>query len=289
MTDLDDFAGVRLEAERLLKELDITEFPVNPYEIAKRLDIELHPMPANSGGASGMLIRFGNEFGIGYPTHINNEGFKRFSVGHELGHYRLPGHPEAVIDAKGKHLSRAGFVTSDRYELEADHFSAALLMPRRQFTEALSKLPVGLRCIEPLKTLCITSIEATAIRYTQCNSNPVAVIRSNGNRIDYAFMSDALRDFHGLTWIKKNTPVPPETETAEFVRDTSQISNGGRVVGKSDLSDWFGGRSQQIGEEVLGLGQYGKVITVLTGMENPDETEDDEADMTDSWTPKFRR
>ena len=144
MTKSSTFAEIQLEAEILLQELEITELPVDPYEIARRLDIELMQMPPNGGGASGMLLRVGNEFGIGYPVHIDNEGFRRFSIGHELGHYRLPGHVDAVIDASGKHLSRAGFVTTDRFELEADHFAAALLMPRKQFSEALSKLPDGL-------------------------------------------------------------------------------------------------------------------------------------------------
>ena len=287
MTRSDEFAQAQLEAERLLNELGITELPIDPYKIAKRLDIELKPMPANSGGASGMLLRFGNEFGIGYPIHINNEGFKRFSVAHELGHYRIPGHQNAVIDASGTHLSRAGFVTDDHYELEADHFAAALLMPRRQFAEALSKLPEGLRGIETLSTLCITSLEATAIRYTQCSRRPVAVIRSQGHKIDYAFMSGALRDFRSLTWIRKNTPIPDGTPTAAFASDTSRIRHGERIVGASDMEDWFGGCPQDIIEEVVGLGRYGKTLTVLTGMEHPDDNEDDDAQLVASWTPKF--
>ncbi|MGB8741579.1 MAG: hypothetical protein WCD52_15455, partial [Xanthobacteraceae bacterium] len=33
--------------------------------------------------------RHGNAFGILYATHVPSEGFQRFSVGHELGHYFL--------------------------------------------------------------------------------------------------------------------------------------------------------------------------------------------------------
>ena len=39
----------------------------------------------------------GNMFGIAYATHIDNVGFQNFSVGHELGHYFLPGHVDAVL------------------------------------------------------------------------------------------------------------------------------------------------------------------------------------------------
>jgi hypothetical protein len=37
-------------------------------------------------------------------------------------------------------LSRAGFVTADPFELEADHFSAGLLMPRIPFEREI-RLP----------------------------------------------------------------------------------------------------------------------------------------------------
>jgi len=47
---------------------------------------------------------------------------QRFSIAHELGHYCLEGHPDALL-SNGRHYSRAGFVSSDPFEQEADHFS----------------------------------------------------------------------------------------------------------------------------------------------------------------------
>lgn len=52
-----------------------------------------------------MLLHVNGAFGIGYPVHINNRGFKKFSVAHEIGHYRLLGHMDAVLDALGGHFS----------------------------------------------------------------------------------------------------------------------------------------------------------------------------------------
>ena len=73
-----------------------------------------------------MLLRRGNTFGIAYATHINSIGFQNFSVAHELGHYFLPGHVEAVLANDDVHDSRAGFASGDRYEMEAEHFAATL-------------------------------------------------------------------------------------------------------------------------------------------------------------------
>ena len=77
------------EAERLIKELGIERLPIDPIVIAGSLGIVVQPK-ATTGGVSGMLIRVGNEFGIAYATHIDSEGFKRFSIAHEIGHYRIP-------------------------------------------------------------------------------------------------------------------------------------------------------------------------------------------------------
>lgn len=100
-----------------------TELPVDPFEIAARHEIVVQAKPDTAVGVSGLLVRHGDTFGILYATHIDNEGFQRFSVAHELGHYFLDGHPEHVL-RDGMHESRAGFVTGDPFELEADHFAA---------------------------------------------------------------------------------------------------------------------------------------------------------------------
>ena len=83
---------------------------------------------------SGILLRTGDSCGIAYATHIDNPGFQRFSIAHELGHYFLPGHLDAVLGDRDVHESHAEFASADRYELEADHFAASLLMPRCLFS-----------------------------------------------------------------------------------------------------------------------------------------------------------
>ena len=286
----DPFFRVHQEAEQLLRELGMNTLPIDPFTIARQLDIDLRPLPVSAGGASGMLLHVSGAFGIGYPTHVENEGFRRFSVAHEIGHYRLPGHIDAVLDEGGRHFSKAGFRnTTDRYEQEADQFAAALLMPNKLFAAAAGRAGDGLEAIETLQAKCETSLEATAIRYAQTSREPVAVIRSEGGTIEYAVMSGPLRDFQGIDWIRKGTPVPPESGTADFNADTAKVAQGRRAKGQSSLQDWFNGpHRQEIIEEVIGLGSYGKTLTVLTGMESPDETEDDEGNLEESWAVHFR-
>jgi hypothetical protein len=285
----DPFLKVQWEAEKLLQELGIDSLPIDPFAVAERLDIALRPMPANVGGASGMLIHFQGVFGIAYPTHIESDGFKRFSVGHEIGHYRLPGHVEAVLDQRGQHVSHAGFRSSDQYEQEADHFSAALLMPRSLVSPLIRAAREGLTAVETIAERCETSLEAAAIRYSQLCLDPVAVVRSEGKVIDYAFMSSSLKDFADLDWIRKGSPLPRGSATYAFNETPDNVRLGRRATGEGALQDWFGGpHRQEVNEEVAGLGSYGKTVTVLSGMEPPDEVEDEE-DLEGSWTPRFHK
>ena len=91
------------KAEAFLRDEGITTLPVDPFAIAASRDIEVKPKPDTAGGVSGMLLRHGDVFGILYATHIPSEGFQRFSIGHELGHYFLEGHIDHILPEDGVH------------------------------------------------------------------------------------------------------------------------------------------------------------------------------------------
>lgn len=286
----DPFLFATQRGEQVVRERGLS-LPINPITLAEDLGISVTAKPASAGGVSGMLIRVGDFFGIAYATHIDNEGFKHFSVAHELGHYHLPGHPEAVFRDGDVHESRAGFVSDDRYEAEADHFAAGLLMPRQLFAPALRRAGDGLQAIEHLAGVCHTSLTATAIRYTQCSSEPVAIVVSTGTTVDYCFMSDALKDFDDLAWIRKHQAVPRDSATFAFNQDAARVRRADRLEEEeTDLQTWFGGPHKiNIREDVIGLGRYGKTLTVLHDIEPPDEAEDDDEALTESWTPRLHR
>lgn len=284
------YATGALAAEQLVKSWGLM-LPIDPFAIAEQFRITVAAKPASHPGVSGMLVRVGNEFAIAYATHLDNEPFQRFSVGHELGHYFLPGHPEAVFDGRGIHESRAQFVSKDRYEMEADGFAAGLLMPRHLFFPALERAGQGLAAVEGLAGLCKTSLHATGIRFAQCTRDMVAVVVSAGNRVDHCFMSEALKGVDGIDWLRKRELLPQRSATYQFNENDANVRNAQRIEESSNLQDWFGGRrSMEINEDVIGLGSYGRTLTVLHGIDvlEPEE-EEDEAALIESWTPRFRR
>ena len=283
------------KGEALVRELKLGSLPIDPFAIAADHEIVVEPKPDTEPGVSGMLLRHGDVFGILYATHIPSEGYQHFSVGHELGHYFLDGHIDHVLPEDGIHASHAGYVSADPYELEADHFSAGLLMPGTLFSRALSRAGQGLAAVESTAGLCRTSLTATAIRYAELTDDAVAVVMSTGKTIDYCFLSDTIKSLPQLTWLRKGTPVPVQTATAKFNADPGRIANADRTEADIDIMDWLGGtRSVEAIEEVIGLGRYGKTLTVLTCPSLVDETyqdedEDEEADLEERWTPRFRR
>jgi len=278
------------EAVLLLKELEIDNLPICPFSISDKLGIKVEALPSDQRGCSGMLLRSGNQFGILYATYLENEGLQRFSVSHEVGHYRIPGHYEN-INMNGLHKSHAGFVSTDRYEIEADHFAANLLMPAFLFNPAMDKAGNGLDAIKELAILCKTSLTATSIRYTEYTPDATAVILSTANNIDFCFMSESLKEFKGLEWIRKGTPVPEHTLTNVFNKNVMNISHGIEKDGTANLQEWFGGdHNVEMLEEIKGLGDYGKTLTVLSTSDLPTEEElEEEENLMDSWTPRFRR
>lgn len=278
------------KAEAFLKEEGITSLPVDPFAIAASRDIVVEAKPDTTEGVSGMLLRHGDNFGILYTTHVPSEGFQRFSIAHEIGHYLLDGHIDHVLPEDGIHASHAGFVSSDPYELEADHFAAGLLMPKGPFKRAIGRSNPGLAIIETMASNCLTSLTATAIRYAELTDDAVGIIISTGRIVDYCFLSDAMKTLPQLRWPRKGSPVPKGTETAQLNADSNRILIADRAANEIDVMEWLGGtRSAMVIEEVVGLGRYGKTLTVLSsdsiGQEDDSETDDDE----ENWTPRFRR
>lgn len=284
-------------AQNLLRELGISELPVDPEAIAARHDIIVEAKPDTARGVSGMLLRHGDTFGILYATHIESEGFRRFSIAHELGHYFLDGHIDHVLPDDGLHASHAGFVSGDPYELEADQFAAGLLMPAVLFRRALGKHDAGIGAVESVAAVCRTSLTATAIRYAELTEDAVAVVLSTGQTIDFCRLSGTMKSLREITWLKKGTPVPRGTLTARLNADPARVRSADRDKEEIDICDWLGGnRSVAATEEVVGLGSYGKTLTVLScsalveeTFRGEDEEDEDDEDLVERWTPRFKR
>ncbi len=277
--------------EMKARQLGYESFPVDPLEIARSEEISLWPKQPEQVGVSGGIVFSGDDVAIFYSTSIKSVGFQRFTIAHELGHYFLDGHPAAITKSSPMHVSRAGFTEGHlAIEIEADHFASGLLLPTDLVRRHLDHEAVGLEGIEALADISECSLTACAIRAAECSPYPMAIVMSRGSEVRYAFLSDSFKKLRYLDFLRKGSPLP-STLTSRFNASTQNVASGKRVCEPTTLRTWFGGnRHLDLDEQVAGLGDYGFTLTVLsteTPPPDPDEEIDEEADLIESYTPRF--
>ena len=262
-------------AEKIVRDENLV-LPIDVLALAKSRDILVEAKPSAAEGVSGMLLRVGDDFAIGYATHIKSNGFQRFSIAHELGHYFL-GHADTMFRGGAvAHESRAGFSSKEQMELEADYFAAGLLMPSDLFKQEAGRHSDGLVAIEKVAEKCQTSITSSAIRYAGLTDAAVAIVISKGSTIDYCFASRSLRGIRGYQHPLKGSILPRDSLTHDFNQTTSNIVDSKRSSDDADLIAWFHVDDEiNASEEVVGLGEYGKTLTVITA-DLPDEDDNDD-------------
>lgn len=281
----------RQHGEQIARERGFESFPVDPIVIAEAEDIEVVAKPPEIEGVSGGILFNDDAVVIFHSTRITSRGFQRFTIAHELGHYFLAGHPEAICDWGPLHVSKAGFSQGgDPIEVEADHFAAALLMPRRLVRRALGSRPVGLDGILYLANAAESSLTSSAIRTAECSEHPLAIIVSRRGEIAYSFLSEAFKQLRPGRFLRKGEPLPA-TATCAFNAEPAKVEARQREVAPTSLQEWFGTeRCFPLDEEIVGLGSYGYTLTVLSSEELPDEPDealDEEERLEESWTPRF--
>lgn len=283
--------AAKAQGERIALRLGAAP-PFDPVRIAEDEGIMVQAKPAEVEGVSGMLVRHGNSFGILYATHIASPGFQRFSISHELGHYFLPGHPQQVFTS-GVHVSRAGSFVQDPVEQEADGFAAGFLMPASSFRSDLRRLDNGLDAILALSERYVASLSATAVRVSELATDPVAIVLSRDGVVEYCAMTEAMKPHARRGWPRRGQSLPGATATDRLCTDRDFVRSGGRDEAQIDLCRWFDGESRvDAREEVMGLGAFGRVLTILTcRARQEDEESDEETDdeVIERWTPRFRR
>jgi len=253
----------------ILRENGVRKLPIDVFSIAKRSGIEVIAKEADSNGVSGVLILHGNNVVIAYNSAIQNIGFQRFSVGHELGHFFLPGHMDALLSDGSIHQSG---VLYDDYEKAADSFAAKLLMPKPLLPKRFKTAELRIPLVESLADLCEVSVEAAALRIASLTSEQVAVARVHEGIVDYCFMSEAFKRLKGLTWIRRGAKAAIGSHASRLSVDNEFVRTGGKFTDESCLSVWFSADYEHpIIESVIGLGEYGKCLVLLHCPEADDQ------------------
>jgi len=116
-------------AKNLLQGAGILHPPVDVRNIAKSLSISIAEAPNKDDGMSGLILRSDGKTLIGVNAS-HHENRKRFTIAHELGHFKLHDKGVFVDHEKNFHVKfRSKHTGFDPEESEANAFAAELLMP----------------------------------------------------------------------------------------------------------------------------------------------------------------
>ncbi|MFC3052383.1 ImmA/IrrE family metallo-endopeptidase [Kordiimonas pumila] len=126
----------------------LSRAPVNVDRIARKLNITIRYEPMDNELSGMIFIKDGKPI-IGINS-LHNANRKRFTLAHEIGHYRLHSalvSQEVHLDTNfsgGLYRDLKSATGVDPIEVEANAFAAELLMPEHLIKEEVSKCDIDL-------------------------------------------------------------------------------------------------------------------------------------------------
>lgn len=120
--------------------------PVEKIALAAGItEIKEHPPLANTPIVGALIADDAKDNGVILIQPTPSIGRKRFTIGHELGHFLLLHHDKGSIDLKGqklhRNLSATEIAKNQKIESEADAFSTELLLPTHLITPLINSRP----------------------------------------------------------------------------------------------------------------------------------------------------
>lgn len=151
--------------------------PVDPWEVADRLQIKISEEPLD---ADGYLLQRNNNTRILISKKIDYKPRKHFTIAHEIGHFYIPHHQAEMFRCLPKDIQ--SFRTNKNIENEANEFAAEFLLPAVEVEKYL-KHPPDFNLIKEISEVYGTSLAATAIKIIELTCEKAAVILSDGGKL----------------------------------------------------------------------------------------------------------
>lgn len=155
---------------------------VDLQKVCDHLNIELiEDDLGETGIVSGCLLKENDEAAILVNKHINYYGKKRFTIGHEIGHFILPWHEKNNYSCRNSDIET--FKSDKEEEFEANIFAAELLFPTNSAIEILKKQEVSMTLVKRTAENYGLSLCATAKKLVeQTKYDTCALVLSSNNK-----------------------------------------------------------------------------------------------------------
>lgn len=258
--------------------------PVPLEEFAASVGIE-EIKPLTTDGFEGALITDeAKSRGVILFNAASAAQRRRFTIGHELGHFLVPSHRghQQCTSKDMKQMRQSG--ERERREAEANAFSAGLLMPKPWFEREMGQLgDADVTHVRTLARMFDTSLEATANRYVDLTDDCCAFVFSKDGVIRYTRGTD---DFPRMA-VRAKDPLPAGCASAAPRVPGDGVSGWAEVVGETWLQEGKRRLPQILEQSIAQANGYRLTLLFIDAEEVAEEEADDEED--DSWRPRFRR
>lgn len=256
-------------AKNRLRALGRWRLPVDPFAIAKEEGIELAPGKyGEKFDARIKFIRSEKTFILFYKEtqYGPTEGRVRFTLGHELGHYYIPHHRTHLLHGES-HNSVTDYRSRDPFEVEADAFSSALLMPNELFAAKLKEWRLTNCNLADFCRLAErafqTSLTSTVRRYVEFDWEECSMIISEDCVVKWAKHSESMKALH-MGYVPGGGAISDKTPTGRLWAKLEKGPTLDREEGHADAELWFDRPlRRRVWEEAMSLGYTGLVLTFL--------------------------
>ncbi|MCR4470401.1 ImmA/IrrE family metallo-endopeptidase [Burkholderia sp. SCN-KJ] len=216
LMELDGKASPEALADEIFRQNPGMPSPVPLEELSQLAGIE-SISELESDGFAGMLVANAEKSrGAIFVRAGTDPRRRRFTVGHELGHFLLPWHKQERFECRPADISISSAVAAKSgkipdIEIEANAFAAELLMPRHDFKKMMNANgEPELEHVVDLSSRFDVSVEATIWRYKALSDYPVAFVFAHNNVVRYWTKGP---DFPFSLCVRKGYPLPRRRST----------------------------------------------------------------------------
>jgi len=266
-------------AEVLADRLAISGVP-DLAAIAGRIGLRIREVEAD--GFDGSLVRAldGPKGIIAVNSAIREHTRKRFTIGHEIGHYLIPHHRALKNVCRSEDIERWHSSVASA-EGEANEFSAELLLPRKLVAPRLGLKDPSLHTISRVASEFSTSLTATIYRYLELTDLACCMIWSEGGRAKWYVRSDAFR-------LPLPIPELPSAKSwaAKLFAGESAPDDLVEVPVDAWLNRWDADRVRRVLEHSRPLRSYGAVVSFLEfDLESESGIDDEDGSLLEDLDP----
>lgn len=208
---------------------------INPELIAKKKRITYS---YNDYGEyfDGLIEHLKGEFHIYINTARLQHAYTpraRFTFAHELGHYFIDEHRNALLSGQAPaHSSFTNFSSEIYTEWEADYFASSLLIPRSRFIQDCKGKKFNFNLLDSLSKKYQTSLTSTAIKFADIGNHPIMIVFCENNKIRWYWYSE---DFPYKYLLHGKFKIPEDTVAGEYFSGNKISKNTEEVW----AMDWF--------------------------------------------------